>query len=228
VRRLLAFLILFGVHALSKIFYRGNFHWKGAHPTAPWTKIRLIIFLNHTSLYEPLFLQVFSLPYLWHLAGHVNVPAADITLSRPIVGTFWKLMVPRISSVSRKMDKTWSNYLRTIRPEDIIMIAPEGRMKRPGGLDKYGKPMTVKGGVADIIEVLGHGGMALCMSGGLHHVQSPGQILPRPFKKINMDLYYIDIKDYLESFPENPRERKIAMIRDLQRRLTQDCPSEVR
>lgn len=226
-RRLIGFSLLFAVWGFSKIFYRGNFKWVGPHPENPWKKTRLIVFLNHTSLYEPLFMSVFPISFLWHIAGHVNVPGADITLNRPIVGTFWKLMVPRITSVSRKKDETWVNYLKTIREDDLITIAPEGRMKRPSGLDKSGKPMTVKGGVADIIEVLGHGGMVVCLSGGLHHVQVPGQVFPRLFKKISMDLVYVDLKDYLATLPENSRERKIEIIRELQRQLDQNCPKEV-
>lgn len=227
-RRVIAFLILFSVWAVSRIFFRGNYQWIGPSPKNPWDHTRLIVFLNHTSLYEPLFMGTFPPAFLWHIAGHVNVPGADITLSRPIVGTFWKLMVPRISPVSRKKDETWINYLNTIREDDLITIAPEGRMKRPTGLDKSGKPMTVKGGVADIIDTLGHGGMVICLSGGLHHVQSPGQIFPRIFKRISMNLVYVEISEYLASFPENHRERKIAIIKDLQQRLDQNCPEEVR
>lgn len=104
------------------------------------------------------------------------------------------------------------------------MIAPEGRMKRPNGLDRMGKKMTVKGGVADIIESMNEGGMLLCFSGGLHHVQAPGQLLPMPFKTIKMNLAYFDIKEYKESFPGSVRERKIAMVADLQNRLETDCP----
>lgn len=226
-RRIIGFLILFSVWSISKIFYRGHFRWVGAHPENPWKQTRLIVFLNHTSLYEPLFMRAFPFSYLWYIAGHVNVPGADVTLKRPIVGTFWKLMVPRISPVSRKNDGTWSNYLKTIREDDLVIIAPEGRMKRPSGLDKSGRPMTVKGGVSDIIETLGHGGMVICQSGGLHHVQSPGQIFPRLFKKITMDLYYINISDYLKTFPDNHRERKIEIIRDLQKRLEQNYPKDV-
>lgn len=99
-------------------------------------------------------------------------------------------------------------------------------MKRPGGLDKFGKKMTVKGGVADILESLNEGGMILCLSGGLHHVQTPGQLLPRLFKTISMNLVYIDIKEYKEKFQAlSPRERKMAITQDLQVHLEKDCPT---
>jgi len=226
-RRIFAFLLLAGVKTFSHIFYRGHFKWITPAPDDPWANARLMVIMNHTSLYEPLFVQALSLKYLWHLAAHMNIPGADVTLNRPLVGTFWKLLVPNIQSVSRKKDATWENYLDSIRKDDVVIIAPEGRMKRPNGLDKDGKPMTVRGGVADIIENLDKGGMVLCLSGGLHHVQAPGQFLPRLFKNIHMNLAWLDIDQYKAAFPSNSRERKIAMIQDLQRRLENDCPPQV-
>jgi hypothetical protein len=223
-RRLTAFLILAGVKTFSHIFYRAKFTWSENAPANPWLSTKIIVLMNHTSLYEPIYSQAFSYSYLWHLAGHLNVPGADVTLKRPIVGFFWTLMVPNIAPVSRKKDDTWTNYLNTIKSDSIIMIAPEGRMKRPNGLDKSGKPMTVRGGLVDIVESVEHGAMVLCLSGGLHHVQSPGQHLPRLFKTIKMNLTYLDIPQYRKQFPEASRERKVAMVADLQQRLENDCP----
>lgn len=224
-QKIVAFSILSSVKILSHCFYRGNFKWITPTPPSPWDKARLLVFLNHTSLYEPLFIQHLSFSFLWKMVGRANVPGADITLNRPIVGRFWKMMLPNISSITRKRDHSWTNYLRSIKPDSLIVIAPEGRMKRPNGLDKFGKPMTVRGGAADIIEGLHAGGMILCLSGGLHHVQAPGQHLPRLFKKIHMNLAYIDIKEYKEKFKElPPKERKIKITQDLQHRLETDCP----
>jgi hypothetical protein len=228
-QKLLAFGILASVKTLSHLFYRGQFKWISAAPKNPWVDAKLIVFLNHTSLYEPLFIQHLSWPFLWKIVSRVNVPGADITLNRRFVGRFWKLMLPNISSVTRKKDESWSHYLNSIRSDSIIMIAPEGRMKRPNGLDKYGKPMTVKGGVADILEKLDEGGMILCLSGGLHHVQAPGEIVPSIFKSIHMNLAYIDIKEYKAQFSElSPRERKLKITQDLQQQLETKCPANLR
>ncbi len=224
-RRLIAFFILSCVKTISHLLWRCEYHWVGEPPYDAWEKTRIIVLMNHTSLYEPIYIQVFSYPYLWHLAGTLSVPGADVTLKRPIVGFFWKLMVPNIAPVSRKKDETWSNYLASIKTDSTVMIAPEGRMKRPNGLDKYGKQMSVRGGLVDIVEAIQGGGMMLCLSGGLHHIQKPGQLLPRPFKPIRMNLCYIDIESYIKSFPDDARERKIAMVADLQKRLETDCPS---
>lgn len=223
-RRILGFLILSGVKTISWLFYKGKFNWPQGKPENPWQDIRLMVFLNHTSLYEPLFIQVLPYRYLWYLAGHFNIPGADVTLKRPIVGTFWKLMVPNIASISRKMDTTWETYLESIKKTDVVMIAPEGRMKRPNGLDKFGKRMTVRAGIADIIESMDDGVMLLCLSGGLHHVQSPGEHYPKLFKTISMNLVRLDIKEYKSQFKGSARERKLSMIHDLQRRLENDCP----
>jgi 1-acyl-sn-glycerol-3-phosphate acyltransferase len=226
-RKLISFSILATVKIISHLFYRGKFNWITPAPEKPWKDARLMVFLNHTSLYEPLFIQYLPFSFLWQLVDKVNVPGADITLNRPFVGRFWKLMLPNISSVSRKRDDTWSTYLKSIRPDSVIMIAPEGRMKRPGGLDKFGKPMTVKGGVADIIENINDGAMILCLSGGLHHVQTPGQHFPRPFKTIRMNLAYVDLNDFKSQFSEfSPRERKLKITRVLQENLETNCPKD--
>ena len=225
-RQLLAFLILSSVKIFSHLFYRAEFKWITPHPDSPWDNARLIVLLNHTSLFEPLFIRRWSYGFIWRLLPRLNVPGADITLKRPLVGKFWKLMLPSIASVSRKSDSTWKNYLGSIREDSIILIAPEGRMKRPNGLDKYGKPMTVKGGIADILEEIESGGMILCLSGGLHHVQKPGQHLPRLFKKLRMNLSYIDIAEYKKTLSQNPRERKIQMVATLQKQLETNCPKD--
>lgn len=222
--RVIAFLILSSIKTISHIFWRGKFLWITDHPQDAFKKARLYVFLNHTSLFEPLYIQALPYSLIWHLTDHLNVPGADITLNRPIVGRFWKMMMPNIAPVTRKKDSSWENYLSSIKPDSIIMIAAEGRMKRPNGLDKFGKPMTVRGGVADIIEVINEGGMILAFSGGLHHIQSPGQSVPRVFRKIKMNFAYFDISEYKSRFPGSPRERKLAMVHDLQKRLESDCP----
>lgn len=225
-QKIVGFGILSSVKILSHIFYRGNFKWITPTPEKPFDHARLMVLLNHTSLYEPLYIQALSFSFLWDFVGRANVPGADITLNRPIVGRLWKMMLPNISSITRKRDDSWSTYLNSIKPDSIVMIAPEGRMKRPGGLDKFGKPMNVKGGVADILESLNDGAMILCLSGGLHHIQTPGQHFPRLFKPIKMNLAYIDIKEYKEKFQGlSPRERKLRITQDLQARLEKDCPT---
>lgn len=227
-KKLIGFGILSLIKTISHFFYRGTFTWITPAPQDPWKDARLMVLLNHTSLYEPIYVQALSFPFLWNLASRMNVPGADVTLNRPIVGKLWKLMMPNISAVTRKRDHSWSNYLNSIKPDSIIMIAPEGRMKRASGKDKFGKPMTVQGGVADILETLSDGGMILCLSGGLHHIQTPGQTLPRLFKPIAMNLAYINIKEYKEKFKDfSPRERKLKITQDLQARLENDCPKDL-
>ncbi len=225
-RHIFAFLILSMVKFFSHIFYRREFNWIGTTPDDPWNKARIFVLLNHTSLYEPLFLQGLTFPFLWKLTRRLSVPGADTTLNRPIVGLFWKLMMPNISAVSRKSDNTWSSYLESIKENSIVMIAPEGRMKRPNGLDKFGKPMTVKPGIADIILAMPEGGMVLCLSGGLHHIQKPGEHFPRLFKTIRMNLIYLDLKEYRAKFSGTPLENKLMITKDLQRYLETSCPAQ--
>lgn len=224
-KRLIAFSILALVKIISHCFFKGHFTWINETPEKPWDNVRLIALLNHTSLYEPVYIQALSFSFLWKLADKVNVPGADVTLNRPVVGLLWKLMLPNIASVTRKRDRSWVSYLNSIKPDSVILIAPEGRMKRLNGLDKNGRPMTVQGGIADIIEVLDEGSLVLCFSGGLHHIQAPGQHFPRLFQPIFMNMMYLDIREYKKSFADySPRERKLKITQDFQQRLETHCP----
>ena len=85
--------------------------------------------------------------------------------------------------------------------------------------------MTVRGGIADILEVVGSGRMLLAYSGGLHHVQIPGQLLPRPFRTIRVRVETVDIEAYCRSLREAPggEELKRAVKVDLERRRDLYC-----
>lgn len=224
---LFAFFILALVKTLSHIFYLQDFKWLTDKPDNVWEKVRVFALLNHTSLYEPLFIQGWSYSFLWKMTYNMSVPGADITLKRPIVGFFWKLMMPNISSVSRKSDNTWRTYLESIKENSIVLIAPEGRMKRPNGLDKFGRTMTVKPGIADIILEIPEGGMVLCLSGGLHHIQKPGQHLPKVFQTLKMNFVYLDIKEYRKRFTGSNLEQKLLITKDLQKYLEGSVPSQI-
>ena len=133
-------------------------------------------------------------------------------------------MIPHARGISRKRDDTWAAFMEDIRPDSVVVIAPEGRMKRENGLDKNGKPMTVRGGIADIISALDSGKMMLFYSGGLHHVQAPGQHLPRLFKTLKCNMEMVDIADYKKQFPTESKAFKAAVVADFQRRLETNCP----
>lgn len=225
-REIFGFFLLSGVKIFSHIFFRGQFNWVNSKPSEAFD-VQLVVFLNHTSLYEPLFLQAAPFSFLWRLTRRAHLPGADITLNRPLVGRFWKLLFPRISTITRKKDASWNLFLEEITNDSIIAIAPEGRMKRINGLDKFGNKMTIRGGVVDIIEKLGNGKMIICHSGGLHHVQAPGIMIPKLFKTIQMNFVTIDIKDYLCGFSSEPKRRKLEIIKDLQNRLDNDCPPPI-
>ncbi len=150
----------------------------------------MIIFLNHTSLLEPIFLAVLPINFLWAFAKHGLYPAADITINRPIVGRMFKILSPNTVSITRLRDSSWQTFLSLISDKSMIVIMPEGRRKRKTGLDKYGKPMTVRGGVVDALKILGQGPMLLAVSGGLHDLY--------PLKKLKISFEVTDIKAFLE------------------------------
>lgn len=234
-RAYLVFLLLLGVKVLGRTFYRIDMRFIGAGgpggeiPPQPWRHHRLVAILNHTSLYEALFAAGCPNRFLWRLARHGVVPIAQKTSDRALVGRFYGLVANRVVSITRQRDETWSQVLREIDPDAMVVILPEGRMKRANGLDAQGKPMTVRGGIADILESIGEGRMLLAYSGGLHHVQIPGERFPRLFKKIRMNLEVVDIATYREARlaeVDDPRSFKRAVADDLERRRDTFCPVE--
>lgn len=211
--------MLFTIKVLSRIFYRHDLRWVGDVPENPWSNIRLVAFLNHTSLFEPLFLGGVPNSFLWRLARHGVVPAADKTTGRPLVGMVFRFVAHDVVEVSRLRDDTWFAVLRTIDPESMVVIAPEGRMRRASGLDSNGQPMTVRGGISDIIDAIGEGKMVLAYSGGLHHVQIPGR-RPQAFKTIRMRLEAVELSAYRQALLAQAGESglKKAVMADLDRR----------
>jgi hypothetical protein len=226
VRSYFVFLILLTVKAAARIFYRIDRQWIGDVPPEPWRRVRLAAILNHTSLYEALFAGACPNHFLWRLARHGVVPIAQKTTDRALVGRFYRLVAARVVSITRERDETWSEVLRQIDPDAMVIILPEGRMKRATGLDSEGKPMTVRGGIADLLETMGEGRMLLAYSGGLHHVQVPGERFPRLFKTIRLRLEIVDIAAYRTAILEEagPKGFRRAVVRDLENRRDLNCP----
>lgn len=222
-RTLVSFAILGSVKIFAALFYKLELKWLGDDED-PWSGIRFIVFLNHTSLFEPLFVGLAPFSLVAKLSRKMVAPGADKTLRRPIVGLFYRLLSPGMVSITRKRDKTWTSFMDAIGEDSIIVIAPEGRMKRANGLDLQGNPMTVKGGVADILAELNAGKMLIAYSGGLHHVQVPGEKKFRLFKTLKMNAETLDIAEYKKSFPSEGVQWKRDVVEDMQRRLETNCP----
>jgi Acyltransferase len=221
----MVFSMLFSLKVLSRIFYRYDMAWVGDVPPNPWRDHRLVAFLNHTSLFEPVFLGGVPTSFIWRLAAHGVVPAAEKTTGRPLVGLIFKFVAHHVIAITRERDATWFAVLNQIDPGSMVIIAPEGRMKRANGLDLNGNPMTVRGGIADILLAVKQGRMLLAYSGGLHHVQVPGHI-PNVFKTVRMRLEVVDVGKYIEeqTAKGGPDQFKKNVMRDLDARRDQYCP----
>jgi hypothetical protein len=109
----------------------------------------------------------------------------------------------------------------------LVIILPEGRMKRANGLDSYGREMTVRAGIADILDVLPDGRMLMVYSGGLHHVQVPGELLPTLFKTIRVRMEMLDIATYKKQVELDHPDMNFrgAVVADLTRRRDEYCPT---
>jgi len=223
----MVFTMLLTLKYVSRIFYRYDVAWVGDVLPDPWRKIRLVAFLNHTSLFEPVFLGGVPNHFVWRLAAHGVVPAADKTTGRPLVGMIFKFVAHHVVAITRERDHTWFQLLNRIDPHSMVIILPEGRMKRANGLDLHGNPMSVRGGIADILLAMKEGRMLIAYSGGLHHVQHPGGF-PRIFKIVRLRLEILDIAAYIEEMMRNggADQFKKNVMRDLDRRRDFYCPEE--
>ena len=63
VRSVAVFSLLLCLKYLSRVFYKHDFAFVTEPPRNPWGGIRLVAFLNHTSLFEPVFLG--GVPVRW-------------------------------------------------------------------------------------------------------------------------------------------------------------------
>lgn len=214
---LLSFLILMSIKLLGRIFYSYKLEIFNKESYQNWKDINLMVLLNHTSLYEPLLIGAAPTSLVWQISKRMIAPGADVTLDRPLVGAFYKLFARKMVSITRKRDESWSEFLKLIEQNDMTVIAAEGRMLRKGGVDKHGNPMTIRGGVADIMDKYHSGDMVIFYSGGLHHVHYPGEHFPKLFKEIKVGADIFNIEDFKRSL--NYRDKKsftMAVVRRLE------------
>ena len=227
-RRQLVTLLLLGLKALTRIFYRYEVRWIDGTRSVPWHEIRLVALLNHTSLFEPLFAGGVPSAFLRRLAGHGVLPVADKTVRRPLIGSLFRSLARHVVVITRRRDHTWKTVLAKLNdPSAMILILPEGRMMRRDGLDVRGQPLRVRAGVAELIAAIPCGQMIFAVSGGLHHVQAPGELLPRPFRTLKMNLELINIEAYrhqlgIETGWNVFRDRVIA---DIEARRNRNWPA---
>ncbi len=228
-RRILVFLFLSSLRLIARVFWRLDRSFVGeTRAETAFGGLRLVAVLNHTSLFDWLLIGAVPHAFLWRLATHGVVPAAQKTTRRPLVGWFFRMLGQHVVEITRERDSSWRAVLQRIDPDSMVIIAPEGRMKRPNGLDSHGQPMTVRGGIADILEAIPEGPMLLAYSGGLHHVQAPGERYPRLFRTIRLAIERVDIAEYRAArLAEAGSEIgfKRAVVADLERRRDLHCPA---
>lgn len=227
----LSFLCLGFIKVFAHLFYRGKPVWLSGEKEEAMKDVKLMVLLNHTSLFEPLFIRFAPWYLIWLFSHRLVIPGADITMKRPMAGRILKALMPGCVPITRKNDHSWLYFLSQVREDKITAILPEGRMKRRNGLDKFGKPMSVRGGVADILECLEDGKILFVYSGGLHHVQAPGDKWPSLFKTLKANLELVNIRDYKQQLlagvdstlaPNNSFKGRV--IEDMNRRLLECVP----
>ncbi|XOV78594.1 MAG: 1-acyl-sn-glycerol-3-phosphate acyltransferase [Aestuariibacter sp.] len=228
--KFLSFICMAIVKVLAHLLYRGEVTWLSREQYEAIPDIKLLVFLNHTSLFEPILIRFAPWRLVWRFSQELVVPGADITLQRPIAGNILRAMMPGCIPITRKNDHSWLHFLSHVNGSVLTAILPEGRMKRRNGLDKFGKPMSVRGGVADILHCLDSGKILFVYSGGLHHVQAPGDKWPKLFKTLKVSLEIVDIANYKAAFEGAKSDGQMAseifkkqVVADMNRRLS-TCP----
>ncbi|MCG8455203.1 MAG: hypothetical protein MI919_02910 [Holophagales bacterium] len=228
-RSVVVFALLMLIKGTGRLLFRHDVSWVGQVPAGDrWARIRVAALLHHTSLLEIVYLATVPVRVLWRLARHGVAPAADVTIRRPFVGRLFRAMAHRVVSITRQRDETWEHLLREIGPHALVLLAPEGRMMRADGRDKRGEPMSIRGGIADILETAGDGRLLLVYSGGLHHVQVPGRGWPRLFQRVRLRLEALELEGYRSEMRSRAEAEgssfKLAVIRDLEARKARNCP----
>jgi len=224
-RSYIIFLFLLAVKLAGKLCFRVRLEWIDK-PADPWSDHRILALLNHTSLFEPVLLAAAPNRLLWQVAAHGVLPVADKTVARPIVGRFFKLVAQHVVPVTRERDGTWADVLSRVHdPKALVVILPEGRMMRRTGLDAHGNRMTVRGGIADIIENVPEGRIFLVYSEGLHHVHAPGDRFPRLFQRVRIRAELLDLPSYRAALADvgDGTSFKAAVVSDLTRRRDAHC-----
>jgi 1-acyl-sn-glycerol-3-phosphate acyltransferase len=184
----LRYLILLGIQRFSQAYFQTFVRSINLRRDDDWKDIKLVLVLNHTSLYEFLYSAFIPKPFLKRFAYHGMFPVADQTLNKPIMGRIFKFLAPKVISLTRKRDASWSSFLDQWDRDGVIIFFPEGRMKRQDGLDKFGKAMTVRGGVYDLLQRVGSGDILLVYPAGLHHINTPGNLTVSLHKDLHITL----------------------------------------
>src|SRR4051812_46722974 len=102
ISRLISAAFVFSVKLMTKLFYRTEAKWLTPLDQIKWEELRLAVVLNHTSLFEFLFVSAIPNYRLWRAIKRVVVPVADVTMNRPLVGTFFKVIAPNAMPITRK------------------------------------------------------------------------------------------------------------------------------
>jgi hypothetical protein len=221
--RLYLLLILKG---LRYVFYPTGVQWIQKPGSDKWDDLRLIFILNHTSLFEFVYAGVIPFRFLARMSRKLVFPVAEKTILNQYYGAILKTLAPHVISVSRRRDHTWKRFLDQLTTDTILIVMPEGRMKRPNGLDKHGGAMTVRGGALEILKKFSGEKALLVYSGGLHHVLPPNRYLPRIFKRIAVALEAVDIDTYLNALKKSKSGLPLRdlVARDLEARRDRYCP----
>jgi len=115
IKAVITFVLLVAVKTAARVFFKLKNEWITPEPENYAKGTKMIVILNHTSLYEPLIAGYAPYNLLWKFARHGVLPVAEKTMKRPI-GLFFRLIVRHPVVVTRQRDKTWYKVLSKAVP----------------------------------------------------------------------------------------------------------------
>ena len=80
IKSIFTFMLLLVVHVATRLHYRLRVEWITPEPRNYARGTRIIVILNHTSLYEPLLAGFAPLSLLWKCGRHGVLPVAEKTM----------------------------------------------------------------------------------------------------------------------------------------------------
>ena len=202
-RRVFVFCTLSLIKTIGHVLF--SFNVKTTNGKAlDWDSFKVVAWINHTSLYDVFLICLFPYKFLWKASKTCMTPIAEKTIKRPLLGLIFKNLTSKKTFVSQKRDDSWAQFLESIEDSSIVALFPEGRMKRKNGLDKNGKELSIRGGIADILQKRTDGKMLIIYSGGMHHIQAPGEKCQSFFKQSTPGLSQLILPiikiDFLKTF----------------------------
>lgn len=183
--------IIFFSWILVKILYRCSWTWIGKNSDRGFQDMKALFLMNHTSYADHMIFVLVPINVIYKMFWNARIAVAQHQVKN--FKGLLQYLENNIVPLSRQRDDSWNNYLSNANAKSIFVMYPEGTRMSPEGLDKNGKKVRVKGGVADILELLPDGDIVILYLDGFYEILGAGMKFPKLFKKVRVTAEVVDI-----------------------------------